>query len=102
MSFSGNDLAFQRNLSVLEAAIGTDHVLFHTESGKYCRLNGSGNDVWDILVAPHTLAQLGEALSQKYAVDQATCQTDVLTFLEKLKDSDFISSAEPSLAKAAH
>ncbi len=102
MPFSGNDPTFQRNLSVLQAVIGADCVLFHPESGKYCHLNGSANDVWDIFAAPRTLPELVDALGQKYAIDHATGQTDTLAFLDKLQDSDFISSAEPSPAKAAH
>lgn len=101
MSSPENGAAFQRNLSVLEAVIGDDHILFHSENGKYCRLNDTGNDVWNMLAATKTLAELTQALSRKYAVDPMLCQTETVMFLDKLKASDFISCAEAPLAKAA-
>jgi hypothetical protein len=91
------DPALQRNASILEAAIGADHVLFHPETGQFCHLNEIGKAAWNILVAPHTPAQLAQALSRSYAIDSAACETDTLPFLLKLQSGGFISSNQPLL-----
>jgi hypothetical protein len=85
----------QRNLSILEAAMGEDHVLFHPDTGLYCHLNDVGKDVWGILAAPHTRMELAVALSSRFAADQATCEMDTLAFLDKLAQAGFIRVAEP-------
>jgi Coenzyme PQQ synthesis protein D (PqqD) len=87
--------ALQRNASILEAAIGADHVLFHPETGQFCHLDDIGKAAWNILVAPHTPLELAQMLSRSYAVDTATCEVDTRPFLLKLQSGGFISSGAP-------
>jgi hypothetical protein len=46
-----------------------------------------GTRVWELLAAPHTLAQLVSTICAEYEVDAATCESDVRRFLGDLIDN---------------
>ncbi len=90
--------ALRRNAMILEAAIDADHVLFHPESGQFCRLDDVGKAIWSILAAPHTPEELAEALCRHYAVDPLTCEADTRPFLKTLRTAGFLCGVAASPA----
>ncbi len=97
----GNAPALQRNLLILEADVGEEHVLFNSDTGVYCHLNDVGKAVWILLETPRTLTQVAISLSQQYAADCATCEAETTDFVDKLKQSGFIIDAKGSVAPRA-
>jgi hypothetical protein len=93
---SESGYALRRNAMVLEAAIEADHVLFHPESGQFCRLDAVGKAIWNILATPHTAAELAEVLCRCYAVDPVTCKSDAHPFLQTLRTAGFLCSVAAS------
>jgi hypothetical protein len=78
------DTTFTRNPRLIAADMDGDTVMMSIESGEYFGLGGVGTRVWDLLAAPHTLAQLVQTICAEYEVDAATCEADVRRFLGDL------------------
>jgi len=93
---SAGKYVFQRNFSVLEAALGVDYVLFHPSTGDYCHINEVGNRIWNILAAPKNLDDLVDTLTGTYAIDREPCKADTVPFLNTLEQGSFISVVKSS------
>lgn len=85
-----------RSAGVLEAVQGDARILFHTESGNYCDLNTVGAGIWDLLAEPQSLDDLVARLTERYAVDARTCESQTRSFLNTLVESSFVSAAAPA------
>jgi hypothetical protein len=70
-------------------------ILFHPKSGKFVMLNRSAALVWTELATPKTEEELAQKLSTSYPdVMPATVRQDVQDVLAKLRELEFVSSAE--------
>jgi hypothetical protein len=70
-------------------------ILFHPKSGKFIMLNRSAALVWTELATPKTEEELAQKLSTNYPdVVPATARQDVQDVLAKLRELEFVSSAE--------
>lgn len=78
------DTAVKRNPQLIAADMDGDTVMMSIESGEYFGLGGVGTRVWDLLAQPHTIAQLTQAICAEYEVDAATCEADIIRFLDEL------------------
>jgi hypothetical protein len=72
-------------------SVGDDLVLYRPDTGHFCDVNDIGKAIWALLAAPHAMTEIVTALTQRYAVDPATCERDILPFLNTLQENDFIS-----------
>jgi hypothetical protein len=78
------DTTLARNPRLIAADMDGDTVMMNIESGEYFGLGGVGTRVWELLAAPHTLAQLVQTICTEYEVDATTCEADVRRFLGDL------------------
>ena len=78
------DTSVKRNPQLIAADMDGDTVMMSIESGEYFGLGGVGTRVWDLLAQPHTVAQLTQAICAEYEVDSATCEADIIRFLDEL------------------
>jgi hypothetical protein len=72
----------KRNAGVLSAEVGEAVVLLHAEKNAYYDTESVGARVWQELAEPIAVDDLCKRLETEYDVDAATCQADVLAFLE--------------------
>jgi Coenzyme PQQ synthesis protein D (PqqD) len=70
--------------------IDDEKVMMNVEKGQYYGLDPVGSRVWELLERPVRVAELIDALTLKYDVDRATCERDVLAFLEELHEDGII------------
>jgi len=73
-----------RSNDVLVSPVDDELVMMDLERGMYYALNATGADIWARLAQPVAVADLCDQLMQKYEVDRATCQADVLTVLNEM------------------
>jgi len=71
-----------------------EKVMIDFESGKYFMLTGPANEIWDMLEDGKSSEDIVRELMEIYEIDEDTCRTDVLKFLNELVDIEFISLEE--------
>jgi hypothetical protein len=65
-------------------------VMLDPGQGRYFGLDAVGNRVWELLETPRSVGDLCSALTGEFVVDAASCQRDVLAFLQQLADADLL------------
>ena len=73
----------------------SETVMLDIEKGVYFGVHGVGKVIWDRLAEPTTLDALVGDLVQEYAVDDATCRAEVVTFLGELHDQGLVDVQDP-------
>lgn len=81
-------IKLKKDLNVTD--LSGEKVMIDFESGKYFMLKGTGNDIWDIIQNEVTVGEIVEKLLSEYDISRQACEKSVFTFLEKLKELDFI------------
>lgn len=68
-------------------------VLMSVERGSYFGLDDTGSRIWRSLTAPRRVQDVCSDLMASYQVDQATCETDVLRFLNDMEGRGLITAS---------
>jgi Coenzyme PQQ synthesis protein D (PqqD) len=66
--------------------LGDEIVFFDDRVGKYFATGPVGADIWDMLESPMDFDQICKGLLENYEIDETTCKTQALAFLEKMKE----------------
>ena len=74
----------QRDPNLMAAEMDGELVMMSVDNGAYYGIGGVGATIWALLEAPMTLADVVQAIRNEYAVDEATCEADVLAFAGEL------------------
>jgi hypothetical protein len=67
-------------------------VMIDIEQGKYYGLDGVGIRIWNHLAQPRRVSDLCELLLAEYDVAPASCEVDVLRFLNEMETQRLIES----------
>ena len=59
-------------------------VMMSVEHGEYFGANELGTRLWTLLESPRTVSELCRAIEAEYEVEPATCEADVLAYLQEL------------------
>ena len=81
-------IALKKQIEVTELA--GEKVMIDFESGKYFLVKGVGNDIWDYLQKETTAADIINHLLEDYDVSPEVCEAQVMQFLGKMEEYDFI------------
>lgn len=65
-------------------------VMMNMLKGKYYSINSVGSRIWVLLEKKHSVEKLISILLEEFDVDDNTCKTTVLKFLNGLYDEDLI------------
>ncbi|MFZ9956417.1 MAG: PqqD family peptide modification chaperone [Flavobacteriales bacterium] len=68
-------------------------VMMNIETGAYASLNETGKSIWTLLDSPKSVAEVVSSLVEEYEIDQATCEKEVLPFVENMLNSDVLVKA---------
>ncbi|WP_439815133.1 PqqD family peptide modification chaperone [Zavarzinia sp. CC-PAN008] len=74
----------------IEADADGEVLALHVENGTCYGFNKVGSAVWTLIEQPTSVAAICESLMQRYDVDQATCERQVVDLLEELRGEDMI------------
>jgi hypothetical protein len=77
----------------MSSPVDGELVMIDLEQGVYYSLDRVGADIWSRLAEPRAVADLCAQLMQKYAVDQATCEADVLAVLNEMAANGLLVKA---------
>jgi hypothetical protein len=61
-----------------------DKVMLSVKNGKYYNLGETGGVIWDLLETPIKVRELVKKMRVIYDVNEQECETQVLSFLDKL------------------
>ncbi|MEM7035040.1 MAG: PqqD family peptide modification chaperone [Chloroflexota bacterium] len=75
---------------ILSTDIDDEIVLMSLTTDKYYGLDPVSTRIWQLLAEPSQLATVQANLLQEFEVDAETCQSDLLTFVQKLFDAQLI------------
>jgi len=82
-------IKIEKQLDVTDLA--GEKVMIDFESGKYFMIKGSGNDIWDMMKDGITVQEIVNGLLGIYDVDEATCSSSVVEFVQQMENYGFIS-----------
>lgn len=79
-----------RNSDLISTDMDGETVMMSVEKGKYFGLSGVGSFLWENMEAPIELDSLREKVIANFGVDDETCRTDVLEFVNRLVEDDLV------------
>lgn len=90
------DRVIRRSQRQTSCDLGDERVLLNVASGVYYGLDPIGSRVWELLEVPRSVGHLTESLQAEYAVDAATCESDLVALLERLLVEGLIEVEAPA------
>lgn len=85
---------YTRTGDVIEADVGGEVVLLHTQSWQYFEFDQVGGAIWNLLDTPITLDGLVRALMTDFAVDEEQCMLETKAFLENMVAQGLVVAAD--------
>jgi hypothetical protein len=76
--------------SQVSCALNEETVILHFNKGAYFGLNEVGTAIWQQLQKPQSVGAIRDAIVAEFEVEQAQCESDVLSLLNKLHDEGLI------------
>ena len=67
-------------------------VLLSIQNGEYYNLNEMGSRIWLLLEKPTTVGALTDQLLKEFKVERATCEAEVVAFLEQLHKDNLLKT----------
>ena len=64
--------------------------LISIENGAYYGLDPIGSRIWALIEPPRSGAAVVDQLLQEYSVERAVCEQQVLSFLQKLAETNLV------------
>lgn len=83
-----------RSDDLLASEVDGDVVMMSVKQGTYSGLDSVGTEIWKMLERPMRVSDLCAGLMERYAVDQESCERDVLAFLNDLASDDTVTMVE--------
>ncbi|MFT5083440.1 MAG: hypothetical protein ACI9Y1_001483 [Lentisphaeria bacterium] len=80
----------RRNENIVDAVIDGETVMMSIENGQYYGLDNIASRIWQLVEKPIKINDICQSLQEEYNVNQTLCQSDVIAFLDNLKESDVV------------
>ena len=84
------DTIVKQHPDVVSADVGDDVMLLAVKSDSYFDMPDTAALIWRQIEEPTTISQVCNALMEHYDVDEETCRTATLTFLEQLLEEGIV------------
>lgn len=85
-----NASLYTRTDEVIEADVGGEVVLLHTQSWQYFEFDKVGGAIWNLLSAPNSLDSLVTSLTQQFDVGQEQCARETQAFLDEMIEQGLV------------
>jgi hypothetical protein len=82
--------SYKRTGDVIEAEVGGEVVLLHTQNWQYFEFDPVGAAIWGLLKEPRNLDSLVIALTDRFDVDRARCASETRAFLEEMVEQGLV------------
>jgi len=80
-----------RKLDKISTELEDETIILDMDSGVYNGLDSVGTAIWRLLKHEIFFADLRQALMDEYDVEKNVCETDILSFLQKLASNGLIT-----------
>lgn len=67
-----------------------DAVILSLKNGKYYGVNTVGACIWEAIQEPRTFREIQSIVLKEYDVDEATCDKEVISFLQKMAKEELV------------
>lgn len=84
------EMLIRANRDVVFCELSGELALLDLRSNTYYGLNKVGARVWEMIQEPRSLAELCEAVVQRYDVDPARCRSDIEALVRQLADAKLV------------
>ena len=88
------DQRYIQNKKMVQSKIGDEVVMMDMDSGFYFGMNSVGSVIWQHLTEAISFDELVGKLMGEFNVDQKTCETDTLDFLNDLVEKNIVKLSE--------
>ncbi|MEO0917442.1 MAG: PqqD family peptide modification chaperone [Pseudomonadota bacterium] len=75
---------------VFFAEVDDELVLFDPEKGHYFGAGQVGGRVWSLIKEQQSVETILDEIEMEFDIDRVTCEKDILTFLEELRNAHLI------------
>lgn len=82
------DSVVVRSHDQVTAVIEEESVVLSTRTWNYYAFNRVGNYIWHTIETPQSLSQIRDSLLNQFEIEVATCEQDVLSFVESLMHNE--------------
>jgi len=82
---------YARTADAIEADVGGEIVLLHTQSWQYIEFDRIGAAIWGLLTEPKSLDALVSLLTSTYDVDRGRCRADTKAFLDEMIEQGLVT-----------
>lgn len=79
-----------RAVDVPFARVHDEMLALDEQAGYYYVMNETSSRVWDLIAEPVSVSAVCDQLLEEFAVDDATCQRDVLQLLRALHEAGLL------------
>jgi hypothetical protein len=79
----------------LSCNLDDEVAILNMKSTLYFGLNEVGAFIWNSMQEPQPVIEICRAVANRYEIDDAQCQADVVGFLNKLKEAGLIELMPP-------
>jgi Coenzyme PQQ synthesis protein D (PqqD) len=79
-----------RRAEPLTASVDGELVMLDPQRSHYFAIDSIGSRVWELLERPVAVEELCTTLEGEFDVAPETCRTDVLAFLEELRQAELL------------
>lgn len=86
-----DNLIIIRGEDKISTGLQGETVILDLASGGYSRLDEVGTTIWNLLEQPMSFRDVCLGLMAEYAVEEAECRCDLLSFLKDLADKQLIT-----------
>jgi hypothetical protein len=83
---------YARTKDVIEADVGGEIVLLHTQNWQYFEFDKVGAAIWALLDEPKSLDSVVTSLLEQFEVGQDQCRSETKTFLDEMVAQGLITA----------
>jgi hypothetical protein len=88
-----NGSLVRRATEQIACDMGGETVILDLKSGTYYGLDVLGARIWSLIEQPATVVSIREAIVADYDVEDATCERDILAFLQQMQEAGLVEIA---------
>jgi hypothetical protein len=88
-----NGSLVRRATDQIACDMGGETVILDLKSGTYYGLDVLGARVWSLIEQPASVVSIRDAIVADYDVDNATCERDILVFLQQMQEAGLVEIA---------
>jgi Coenzyme PQQ synthesis protein D (PqqD) len=87
------DCRYTRTSDIIEADVGGEVVLLHTQNWQYYEFDPVGAAIWNLLESPANLDSLVESLTTRFEVSREQCLQETKAFLDEMVSQGLVTAS---------